>query len=40
MIKDGKIREMFPGVFVQQLPGLYNDIFGLDIFGGALPFIV
>lgn len=37
MIDDGKIREMFPGVFVQQLPGLYNDIFGLDIYREELP---
>ena len=37
MINDGKFREMFPGVFVQQLPGLYNDIFGLDIFREELP---
>ncbi|MBO7707538.1 MAG: hypothetical protein J6S42_02530, partial [Thermoguttaceae bacterium] len=37
MIDDGKIREMFPGVFVQQLPGLYNDIFGLDIYKEELP---
>ena len=37
MINDGKFREMFPGVFVQQLPGLYNDIFGLDIYREELP---
>lgn len=37
MMNDGKIREIYPGIFVQQMPGLYDVTRGFDIYAETMP---